>query len=455
MEAPFKIKIANNQLSATIELADTGDSEFSITEEQLIGLLRDKGIVHGLDRKKIEEIAKNPYLPNYPLVIAKGTPPEQGEDAYLTAKVEIKKEKKTFAEEKKVNFRDVLNIPSVKKGQVIAKVVPETPGKNGISVTGRPIPARRGKPLAIRLGKNVTREGNEFLASIDGQVSITNRAISVNPVFEVRGDLDLKTGNIDFVGNVIIRGNVPTGYEINAGGDIKIYGLVEGSDLKAQGNIYISGGVNAGNRGSVIAEGNVQAAYLNQAVVQAGQDVIVNSSLLHSNVRAAGSIICKTGKAIGGELIAGKQIYIKDLGNRLYTRTEVYVGHDPSADKKEMDMKEELKEISSNINKLNALEHKLLELINKGGGGEKEKTLLMKQRLTKSKMLQRLDELNRELQSIDEERFNGDHVFIEVYGTVYPNTILHIGKYIKPIQTEHTFVKFYAAEGEIQFEPIH
>ena len=96
------------------------------------------------------------------------------------------------------------------------------------------------------------------------------------PVFEVKGDLDLNTGNIDFIGNVMIDGNVPSGYEIKAGGDVKITGLVEGATIEAQGSIHISGGI-AGQKKAVVRAGvDLQTQYVNQAIIFAGNDIQVD-----------------------------------------------------------------------------------------------------------------------------------------------------------------------------------
>ena len=35
-------------------------------------------------------------------------------------------------------------------------------------------------------------------ATTDGQISISSNSVNVFPVFEVKGDLDLNTGNINF-----------------------------------------------------------------------------------------------------------------------------------------------------------------------------------------------------------------------------------------------------------------
>ena len=67
-------------------------------------------------------------------------------------------------------------------------------------------------------------------AAIDGLFTLTGgETINVFPIYEVNGDVDYHTGNIDFVGTVVIRGNVLTGFRIRAAGDIRIVGGVEGA----------------------------------------------------------------------------------------------------------------------------------------------------------------------------------------------------------------------------------
>lgn len=451
MEIPFKVTISRDQLSAQIDRVKTIDPNQQMTEADLENFLQQSNVVFGIDREKLREIAHNPLAVRYPVDIAKGVPPENGKDAYLTIEYEEKEQKV----KKKFNFRDVLDIPTVKNGQVIATVMPETEGIDGKAVTGRTIQAKKGKPLRIRAGKNVVQRGNQFVATIDGQVSITNKQITVNPVFEVRGDLDLKTGNVRFIGNIVIHGNVPTGYELIAGGDIKIYGLVEGAFIEAKGNVIVSGGITGGNKGRVRAGGNVQAAYLNQSDVVAEQDIIVQTSIHHSRVQAGGSIICNHGHIIGGNLFSGKDIYVKDLGNRLYTKTQVNIGYNPLLEEREKMIKDELKKISENINKLNTIENKLLEVSKlRGSLSEKEQAIIVKQRLTKQQLTKELNDLNNQLLEIEEEKSQQSEGAVYINGTVYPNTVLRFGKYSKTIQVEHSFVKFYLEEGEIIFQTL-
>lgn len=451
METPFQVRISKDHLAAEIDLNGEIKDNDSISIRGLEALLKENNILFGIDQEILKKIVENLRDIQFPIIVAKGNPPQHGEDAYLIVEYQQKETNK----KERVNFRNILDIPSVKNGQLIARSVPQTVGKSGRTVTGKLLPARDGKPLMIRAGKNVIKDGNQFISTIDGQVSITHKMIAVNPVFEVNGDLDLKTGNVNFIGNVIIRGDVPTGYEVIAGGDIKIYGLVEGAQLVAKGNIMITGGITGGNRGRIVANGSIQANFLNQADVRAGQDIIINSSSLHSKIEAGGSILCNNGTIIGGVLLAGKDIHVKELGNHLYTKTDLTVGYDPSIELKEKKLVEEAEEISENVKKLDKIENIMIQASKaKGQITEQEKELIIKQRTTKNQLLSQLSDIQKQIKFIDEEKENRGKHCIFVYDKVHPNSSLHFGKYTKLIQTAHSYVKFYVNNSEIVFEPI-
>src|SRR5690606_13235248 len=118
--------------------------------------------------------------------------------------------------------KEVVRLANVKAGQMIAERVPPEPGVPGIDVTGEPIPPKEGKEVWIKPGKNVvlSPEKTALYAAIDGLVSQSeDERINVFPVYEVNGDVDYRVGNIDFVGTVVIRGNVLTGFRVRTAGD--------------------------------------------------------------------------------------------------------------------------------------------------------------------------------------------------------------------------------------------
>ncbi|KAF0820398.1 hypothetical protein KIS4809_0978 [Bacillus sp. ZZV12-4809] len=451
MENHFQLLVDASGLTALIQPLDFDELDGAVQPEDLHKLLADEKITFGVSEEIIQRICKDPLSVEYPTLIAKGIPADHGGDAYLLNEVSFdpRTGRKGF------NFRDVLQIPSVTQGQLLASVIPATPGTSGKNIFGKVIPGKNGKPLRVRAGKNVFVNGGKYYSLLDGQVSFTKNSISVNPVFEVNGDLDLKTGNIDFVGNVVIRGNVPAGYEIKAGGDIIVAGLVEGSFLQADNNVLITGGISGSHKGSVISGGSVQAAYLNQANVKAEQDVIIQKSILHSHVQAGGAIRCSGALVIGGKLQAGSDIEIKELGNHLFTKTELFAGMDSHLDSAEMNLLNETAQLQETIKKLDSIEGRLTEMARLTGKlTDEQRTIILKQRATKAHLMNKLHKINEDLAELEKEKEEKMNASILIYGQLYPNTSIHFGKFSKVIRKTVKSLKFHCSKGEIRSEPL-
>ncbi|CAM3738154.1 DUF342 domain-containing protein [Mesobacillus thioparans] len=446
----YILRISNDRLSAELEL-DIHDHEYSISVGNLMSILEKESIIFGIKMDVLAQIAESPASVEYPVIIANGMPNLDGEDSYLRSELE-----QTGLNEQKVfNFRSVLQIPSVKKRQLLATVVPPVDGTPGKDVTGRVVPAKPGRPLRIKAGKNVIFESGQFYAACDGQVSITQKSISVNPVYEVKGDLDLRTGNLDFVGNIVIKGNVPSGYELKAGGDIIVDGLVEAANLQAGGNIVIKGGVAGALKGKVTADGSVFANFLNQANVKAGQDIIVKSSILHSKLTAAGNVDCHTGTIIGGTISAARDISVKELGNELFTKTELAVGWDPLLEKSEQETNASIETAKMNIRKLTEIELKLAELGRRAGTlTNEQRQMIAKQRNTRLKVEQSLGELLADLEFLQLEKQDRLNSCLSVYDKVFPNTKVYFGKYAFLTNQIYKKVSFYLDNSEIMIHPI-
>ena len=94
--------------------------------------------------------------------------------------------------------------------------------------------AKNGKDIAIPLGKNVKldSDGLTVLAAVNGQVLLVNDKITVEPLMEL-DSVNIKTGNITFLGTVIVKGNVEDGFDVHASGNIEVHGSVGSSKLES------------------------------------------------------------------------------------------------------------------------------------------------------------------------------------------------------------------------------
>ena len=184
-------------------------------------------------------------------------------------------------------------------------------------------------------------------------------------VFTVQGDVNLKTGNVMFLGTVLVLGNVEDGFIVKASGNVEVHGNVGKSDLVAEGDIIVHQGITGKSGGSILAGKNVWAKFIENAKVEAGDSVIVSDGIVNSNVTANRKIICQGKRAtmVGGHFRACEEINTKTLGSPVGgTETVCEVGYDPKS-KERMDqlnrqlsvLKHQMEEMDKNISTMQAL----------------------------------------------------------------------------------------------------
>lgn len=452
IEKLFEIDVSRDKLECKIKVK-TDHVPSLPTVEDLQFFLQLKGIQYGIIEKALEAVINTPDLFH---VVAKGLKPENGKDGYVINEL-LQESDQSKKQSFKINLKDVRKIPSVQKGEKVATIVPPTKGQTGKSIYGTDLPAKPGKKHRMKLGKNVSfnEEDNGVYAKEDGQISIGENMISIQPIYEVQGDLDLKTGNINFIGNVIIHGNVPTGYSVKSKGDIKIYGLVEGADLSCEGSIYITGGIAAGNRGQIYAGEDLHTSYINQATVEAARGIFVESSILHSHCIAGTQVVCKTGSIIGGSVSGGSVIEALDVGNRMQTKTELFLGGNSNLVRKEKELQKEKRDVESNIKKLKLVARKLAEKYQQQGRLlQNEKVFLQKQKITLEQLSHRYEQINSELDSIATLINHQKENKLKVSQTIYPNTYVHFGRYVRMIDRKQTSVIIQFIDNDITISPI-
>ncbi|RSK27053.1 DUF342 domain-containing protein [Bacillus sp. HMF5848] len=455
MSDKFVIKVTANKLEAYLDLAKDVYDILDITKEDVMRFLQENNIV-GINENVIDDLLLTRDVKKLPLLVATGQQPVNGEDGYLQSEIEKNDNSSNEVNKKEpLNLRHVLKIPSVSKGQLIARVVPPTEGKHGIDVFGKEISAKYGKAFRVRQGKNIEIKDDSIYALIDGQVNIVNKQINVLPIFCVNGDLDLKVGNIDFIGNVEIRGSVPTGYTIKAGGDVKINGLVEGAIIEAEGSIYILGGVAGMSRGLIKAGGNLRTSYLNQANVNVAGDIEVTSSIMHSICSSGGHIVCQQGSIIGGQVSACKGIEVKDVGNHMHTRTEICIGVSQEILAKEFQSRRQLTELLQSKEKLTVILQKLTEKYRETGNlSMREIEVLQKQKVTEATLAEQIKQVQMELDDLQDYFGDITENKITIKNTLYPNTHLHFGKYKLVTNRSYHHVHVFVDNSEIVVNPI-
>jgi uncharacterized protein (DUF342 family) len=359
------VDVSEDEMKVYIRVTPPGEGGSDVPFETYLSYLRSNNVVHGIREDFLRDFADKPVYKEAVLA-AEGTKAVDGRDAYIRYNFETDQSKVRIREgiNGKVDFKELNIIQNVVENQPLAKaMLPET-GTVGRTVTGKTIPAKNGRDISLPLGENVRVAEDEvtILASINGQVMLTNGKINVQPIYTVKGDVNLKTGNIIFLGTVIITGSVDDGFSVKATGNIEVHGTVEKAELDAEGDIIVNQGINGKGSGIVRAGRSVWARFIENTQVEAGNMVSVADGIINSQVDATRRIVCQGKRAhiVGGKLRAAEEINAKILGSPVSgTETILEVGFDPKS-KSELERygqirnssRKELEEIRRNLRTL-------------------------------------------------------------------------------------------------------
>ncbi|MFB4162691.1 DUF342 domain-containing protein [Alteribacillus sp. JSM 102045] len=447
----FKVRISEDKLSAAVMVAAPLKEDTIWPREEWEVFLKEEGVTFGQIEENIEALVNDPASVDFPLEIARGIPAKDGAPAYI--KPALQRENTPINESNgTVNLKNVFNIPMVEQGDLVGVKAAAEKGTYGRTVDNEKVSAKDGHDFVLRPGKNTRIKGSSIYAVSSGQVSVQKKTIHVYPLYEINGDLDMKTGNIDFTGNVKVRGNIPAGFEVKAKGDINVQGTVEGATLEAEGSIFIAAGVTAQNKGYIKAGKDVETTYLNEAKVQAGGSITVKQAIMHSDCEAGGSIYCNQskGQVIGGKISAVTSIEVKEAGNVMNTPTSFFIGLPHNLLKKQREYESTLIEAKEESQKINQL-IKALEKKEEHEESLSPKETVMKLRARntlkawKEKAKDAAEELE-EMQGVLQQENNGKVV---IEDKLHPNVDCHFGKYRRKINTTYSSINILFEAGEI------
>jgi uncharacterized protein (DUF342 family) len=354
------VSIEENDMKVYITAIPPGPGGSDYGMDDLRVFLENNGIVHGFIDDALLEFEENPVY-EQPILMAQGTPPENGKDAKVIYNFEVDPSQVKLKErvDGTINFKELNLIQNVVESQPLAKKIPPEAGKDGRTVKGKILPAKDGKDLEIGLGKNVTiiDNGRTVIATISGQVMLVKGKILVEEVTVIPGDVNMEIGNINTLGAVIIKGNVEDGYSVTAQGNIEVQGYVGKANLTSGGDVIVKKGINGsdeGDLGIIIAGKSVWASFIQNAQIEAGDLVVVSDGIVNSHITSLHKVLCqgKRAQIVGGVIKACEEINASILGSQGGTETILEVGYDPKS-------KEELESMQENKN---AYENELIEV---------------------------------------------------------------------------------------------
>ncbi len=440
----WKVSIANDNMSATINI--TPSSSGSLTPPDVTAYLQTCGVTAGIQYSVIEDMI-NRGLYYQDIVVAKGADPVNGENGSFEFHVRTSEiSHPTIRMDGSVDYQSMTMIQSVQKGQKIVTYHPADPGKHGYDVRGREIRCKMGKEqVPLRgTGFEMSPDGLTYYAALEGRVEYTGNKLYVRDVYELRGDLDLVRGRIDFRGDVIVHGNVRTGTMIRASRSITVEGSVEAATLIAGGDIVLKKGMQGGQRARISSGGTVFANFLEFTDVEAKGNIEANV-IMNCRISAGRDIIVsgKRGTVVGGIAYAVSSVETTFIGNPAGIKTSVGVGVSVELEKRHHLLSQKEKAAIAGIAKADAEISAVKDIrINRDPKDVRDAKVAMIQRrkLRDERLLAHIREELNEIQATMEV---GDHSVVRVQNTVFPGSAIKIDDKEYPVTSAQNKVIFF------------
>ena len=452
------VEISDLEMKAYITVTPPGVGGCDISYETYMSVLRNNRVVYGINEEYLRQFTDRPTFKEK-VTVADGLRAEDGRDSYLQYNFETDQTKIRLREGSngRIDFKDINIIKNVVANQPLARKMPPEQGVMGRTVTGKVIPAKNGKEIPLPLGKNVHASDDNvtIFADINGQVILSGGKVNVEPVYTVQGDVNLKTGNIIFLGAVFINGNVDDGFSVKAAGNIEVNGTVGKAELDAEGDIIVHQGITGKNAGFIRAGSSIWARFIENTKVEAGNMVVVSDGIINSQVDAYKRIICRGKRAhiVGGRLRASEEINAKILGSPTSgTETLCEVGIDPKSKmqletlvSKRVEMGRQLDEIQLNLQTLINIKKQRKSL-------PEDKEVYMQELMDKRQLLMEDLQKNNEDTVKIQEFLNTIRTRSKVSASskVYPGVKIIIKDAVNDVRTEYKAVTFILENGLIR-----
>jgi uncharacterized protein (DUF342 family) len=419
------IEVSKDEMLAHATLhAPTGNGE-PLSLDVMREAIEGKGINTGIDWEAIKGsvlTCNEDRIVVSEVVVAHGRKPHDEIPPYLVvSEAFAQKPRKQQPEASRIDFRELSLFTLVRTGDILATLVPKEEGVMGTTVRGAAVAFHKAPVPYPKPGRNTKWESGTVIAQCDGKFISTPDSFWVDEVLEVQGDLDLRTGNIDFPGDVVIKGELRDGFVVKAGKSILCVGAIGAARVECKGDLVTRSGVLGKEKAVLSVGGAVEAKFIEGCSLTATGPVCVRTSVLNSMINTKDRLdMGERGIIIGGVVRAANGVSAAQIGSERGPRTEIHCGIDFNVEKKLIWIRDK------NI----ALAFKLREIETRMKISPATKDVLEPLRVKIRATLRQLNENARKLVTTLDRN---ESATVSVRGNVFPGTyieICHISHFI-------------------------
>ncbi len=455
-DASVKIKVDEKKMRILATYIPSSGEGKKLTVEDVRNILENRGIKTGIKDDIIAKMVESDRsMPN--IVIAEGIQPGIGEKARI--EIFVKPNKRTKAlkrEDGSLDYKDLGEISSVIKDQKLYRKIPPKLGKPGMDVLGNEIPGLPGKDIKLVTGPGTTIGEDDpdlVVAAKAGEVLIVGGIMHIAEVHTVKGDVDYETGNINYKGSVVIGGAVKSGFKVEADGDIEIHGNVQDAEIISKNDVIIRGGCAGTGNGKIRAGGDISIKFVENQILTANNDIIIDGNSYHAKLSAGRSILSKGHKSmiVGGSCEAKLSVETTQLGSVACVSTIIKVGIDPK-------MAERIKQVDDEIEKTKDSQEKIeksviflykMKIDGKGKLPTDKAQLLTKLENLKNTLPGKIEALEKYKTKLLEDKKEVQNSYVIATGAVFAKVKFYIGSQFISVNDNLGPSQFRLVEGEI------
>ena len=456
-DAQASVRVSDDNSKAFITLTEPKGEGKPVSVQLIMDALNSFGVVHGINENTINALVKHPKY-NWQETVAEATFPVKGDDAKIIYLFTITSEAKPKElPNGSVDFKNLDLVKNVRVGDVLCTKTPATEGVPGTSVMGAVLEPKPGKNVQIPAGQNtvLSEDGLQLTAKIDGQVDLIKNRVTVLNVFDIKENIDYKTGNIDFVGNINVGGDVSAGFSVRAEGNVYIKGTVDGGVVEAGGNITVVNGINGQANGKVVCGGSLSCKYLQNANVEVGKN-LETTSCINSVARVGENVKFYGAKAVllSSRIVAGQSVEAFNIGSPgSKVGNIIEVGVNPRTTERAAQITNEINLLDKNIESVERIITLFNQLEEQNRLPEEKKVERVKLMTTLKHSQQKLHQLELEKDEIEQKLKSVGSGTVKALGTAFAGTVIAIGADKKQLVTDYQFTQFTRNQDGIQISP--
>ena len=395
----IRITIDRDKLKATAIL---GEEIPSFTPELVGEALATTGVVFGIQQSALSLVGEKPGIP---VVVAEGLPSTQGSAGWIELLVQ---ESKPLASKDCDNTRTTFKVNNVLKGAAVAQVHDPASGTDGTTVTGESILGRKGACAPVHAGHGVAPDASTpglFVATCDGNAVVEpGGKIAVQETIDIKESLDMTMGDIDFVGSLIIHGDIHGDITVKVGKNLTVMGDVDDAVIEAGGDVQIRNGFMGRGSGRITAGGSVKVQHVRNQHITAGTDVHIERESVNGIIAAKRKIVAPRAVIAGGTLEADELVDVGMLGRVEGGQVKVRVGRRGKILDRLATIEKELRQLEKNITDVKDAVYRLVRLkIDVGSLPPDKESILTKLQETQRQIPQIQQSLSAEQKTLSEE----------------------------------------------------